>query len=122
MEGDASPEVESLAIRVRLALTQTGLFVAPLIRSPKSESVYLEVSVARGGKRLAVIRISDHPPKSAKRCWRYLATEDNWARLVIELAKRARLAPPSHVFKEDERWRSSAEERRSLTRRSPPRR
>ena len=120
MEGD--DEVEALAARVRLALTQTGLFVAPLIRSPKSESVYLDASAERGGKRLAVVRVSNHPPKSAKRRWRYLAPGGNWARLVIELAKRARFAPPSYVFREDEQWKRERAARRSLRGKNPPRR
>ena len=115
-------EIEGLAARVRLALTQTGLFVSATALSPKSESVYLDVSVERGGDRLAAIRVANHPPKTDKRIWRHLAPGDNWARLVIELAKRARLAPPAYVFKEDEQWKSRQARRPSSRERPPPNR
>ena len=112
MEGDASPGVEALAIRVRLTLTQMGLFVAPLIRSPKSESLYLEAFVEENGRWLAIVRVSQHSPKKRNKRWLYLTPHDNWAAVVIEVAKRAKRAPPAAVFREDERWKSNTGRRR----------
>ena len=111
MEGDDA--IEELAARVRLALTQTGLFVSDPVSSPKSESIYMAVSTRKVGKRLGTIRVSDHPPKSAKARWRYLSPGGNWAGVVIEFAKRARLTPPPAVFREDERWKSNTGRRPS---------
>lgn len=103
MEGDDA--VAGLAARTALALTETGLFVPAPARSTKSESLYLQV-FTRSGAWLGVVRISTHAPGPSKPRWLHLAPGGNWARVVIELAKRARLTPPPAVFREDERWKS----------------
>ena len=99
-------------MRVRLALMQMRLFVAPLIRSPKSESGYLEVFVEENGRWLAIVRVSQHSPKKRNRNWLYLTPDDNWAAAVIEVAKRAKRVPPAAVSREDERWKSNTGRRR----------